>query len=103
MNLVDLRKLAIRKQARIRFGLKNGMQCVITETGLARVPDLNATPDFNLETELAGASEFSMEEAAAVGSKGAKPRPVPLSRDQITALTQNAPAGVAVHDDHEDE
>ena len=103
MTLVDLRKLAIRKQARIRFGLKNGMQCVITETGLARVPDLSATPDFNLETELAGASEFVLEEVGAAGSKAPKPRPVPLSREQLTAMTQNAPAAGAAHDDHEDE
>ena len=53
MTLVDLRKLAIRKQSKIRFALRNGMECVISEDGIARVPALKAVPDFNLEQELA--------------------------------------------------
>ena len=53
MTLVDLRKLAIRKQSKIRFALRNGMECVISEDGIARVPALKSVPDFNLEQELA--------------------------------------------------
>ena len=103
MTLVDLRKLAIRKQARIRFILNNGMQCEITEVGVARVPELKSAPDFNLETELAGAVNFVLEEVPAAGSKSAKPKPVSMSRDQISALAHASPAAVAAHDDHEDE
>ena len=57
MKLVDLRKLAIRKQHKIRFRLTNGMECVIDEDGVARVPASNAVPDFNLEQELAAAAD----------------------------------------------
>jgi hypothetical protein len=38
MTLVDVRKLAIRKQSQIRFNLRNGMECIISEDGIARVP-----------------------------------------------------------------
>ena len=53
MKLADLRKLSIRKQLKIRFRLPNGMECVVTEQGLAQVPALRRVPDFNLEQELA--------------------------------------------------
>ena len=52
MKLADLRKLSIKKQLRIRFRLKNGMECVINEHGVAQVPALQAPPEFNLEEEL---------------------------------------------------
>ncbi|MEO8592172.1 MAG: hypothetical protein ABI759_02520 [Candidatus Solibacter sp.] len=103
MNLVDLRKLAIRKRATIRFGLKNGMQCVISETGIARVPELQASPDFNLEAELAGATEFVLEEVPVAGAKGAKTRPTPLSRAELSAMTQMSPTAAAAHDEHDEE
>ena len=66
MKLADLRKLAIRKQIRIRFPLKNGMECVINERGVAQVPALKAPPEFNLEEELATAETF-VTEAVATG------------------------------------
>ena len=44
MTLVDLRKLAIRKQSKIRFDLRNGMECVVSEDGIARVPASNPCP-----------------------------------------------------------
>ncbi|MEO8370808.1 MAG: hypothetical protein ABI806_16610 [Candidatus Solibacter sp.] len=101
MTLVDLRKLAIRKRSQIRFKLKNGLACVINETGVARVPDLKAVPGFNLEDELSAATEFVMEAVLPEGSKAAKVKPVVMNRDQIAA--QLAPATVAAHDEHDDE
>jgi len=101
MTLVDLRKLAIRKRSQIRFNLRNGMSCVINETGVARVPDLKAVPEFNLEEELGAATEFVVEAVLPEGSKAAKGKPVVMNRDQIVA--QLAPAAVAAHDEHDDE
>jgi hypothetical protein len=101
MTLVDLRKLAIRKRSQIRFKLKNGMWCVINETGVARVPDLKAVPGFNLEEELGSASEFVVEAVLTEGSKATKVKPVVTSRDQIEA--QLTPVTVAAHDEHDDE
>jgi len=101
MTLVDVRKLAIRKRSQIRFKLRNGMLCVINETGVARVPDLKAVPEFNLEDELGAATEFVVEAVLLEGSKAAKVKPVVMSRDQIVA--ELAPAAVAAHDEHDDE
>ncbi len=104
MTLVDLRKLAIRKQSRIRFALRNGMECVISEDGIARVPDLKSVPEFNLEQELAAATAFVVEAVAPAGVKGpARPKPAPLGRAELTALTIDSASAVAVHDEHDDE
>ncbi len=64
MRLIDVRKLAIRKQVRIRFPLANGMECVIDEHGLGRVSALGGRPDFDLEQELARAGRFTLEPLA---------------------------------------
>jgi len=105
MTLVDVRKLAIRKQSKIRFTLRNGMECVIAEDGIARVPALQTVPDFNLEQELAAATDFVVEAAVPAGMKNApKPKPVMMSRKELTAMALSSPGGaVAVHDEHDDE
>jgi hypothetical protein len=104
MTLQDLRKAAIRKQSKIRFVLRNGMECVIGEDGVARVPELNRTPDFNLDQELAAAQSFTLEAAALAGQKNSvKIRPIPMSRQQMSALALDTPASAAVHDEHDDE
>src|ERR1035437_3068660 len=69
MTLVDLRKLAIRKQFKIRFVLRNGMECVISEDGIAHVPALNSVPELNLEQELAAATASAVEAAVPAGMK----------------------------------
>jgi hypothetical protein len=105
MTLVDLRKLAIRRQSKIRFNLRNGMECVVSEDGVARVSALKSVPDFNLEQELAAATAFVMEAAIPAGMKNPpKPKPVPLARSEMSALVLDSPAAAAVpHDDHDDE
>jgi hypothetical protein len=89
MRLQDARKLAIRRRARIRFSLSSGMECVIDEHGISRVPGLASAPDFNLEEEFARAARFTLEPAA-----GASGRPELLARDQLEALAA-APSGSA--------
>ena len=93
MKLADLRKLAIRRQFRIRFALRNGMECVVDEHGVARVPALKGVPDFDLEMELAPANEFALEPAVS-GKDSPKPRTV--RRDDLAAMTSAAPSA---HDD----
>ena len=41
MKLADLRRLSIRQNVKIRFQLSNGLECVITERGVARGPPRN--------------------------------------------------------------
>jgi hypothetical protein len=105
VKLADLRKLAIRRQVRIRFELRNGMECVISEHGVAQVPALKSAPDFNLEEELASASRFSLDavepvkKKPAAASKGA-PVSTPVSREALAGMTAGGPATESpAHDD----
>ena len=103
MTLADLRKFAIRKQTRIRFPLKNGMECVINELGVAQVPALKHPPDFNLEEELGASGTFVLEPVAPAGTRN-PPKPATMSRVELTALTADGHGGTAApHDEHEDE
>ena len=97
MNLADLRRISIKTNARIRFPLSNGMECVLNEHGIAQIPALHAIPDFNLENELARAAKFTLEPTAQ--EKG-KPGPQILSREQMSALAGGKPA--ETHDEHDE-
>src|SRR5215467_9164742 len=101
MTLADLRKLSIRKQYRIHFRLRNDLECVISEQGIARVPTLKRAPDFNLEEELAAAGEFLLEPVAAGEHKNAE-RPRTIRREEMAALVGGGLAAGA-HDEHEEE
>jgi hypothetical protein len=103
MKLVDLRRLAIRKQCKIRFALRNGMECVIAEDGIARVPALKSVPEFNLEEELAAATAFVVDAGVPAGMKSpAKPKPVPLGRAALSAMALDSQGAVASHDEHDE-
>jgi hypothetical protein len=95
MTLSDLRKLSIRQQVKIHFRLQNGMECVVNELGVALVPGLHSAPDFNLDTELAGAAEFLLEPAP-------PSPPRSLRRDELATLAAASPAAAPVHD-HDDD
>lgn len=99
MKLADLRKLSIRKQLKIRFQLPNGMECVITEHGLAQIPELRQVPDFNLERELESVSEFVLEPARVEAKSPVKPKPV--GREELAAMTASGPAAAAA--EHEED
>ncbi len=58
MKLNDLRKLAIKSQLPVRFHLSNGMECIVDQHGLAKIPELRSAPDFDLDVELAKVTEF---------------------------------------------
>ena len=95
MKLADLRRLSIRKQLKIRFRLVNGMECVITEHGVAQVPALRRVPDFNLEQELSSVTEFVLEPVS-------DPKPVanPTPRAALEAMVSTGPSPSS---DHEEE
>ena len=102
MTLVDLRKLAIRRQTRIRFALRNGMECVITEQGVAQVPLLKGPPDFNLEEELVKVSQFVLDPVIAVKKPGSKDAPLTttIEREALSAMAGSGGAAPAAeHDD----
>jgi len=101
MKLVDLRKHSIKKQLKVRFRLRNGMDCVVNELGVAQVPGLDRVPDFNLEQELEAATVFVLEPLNA-GEKNA-PKPRTVSREEIATLVAAGPVATGHHDDHDDE
>jgi hypothetical protein len=97
MKLNDLRRFAVRRQARVRFHMLNGMDCVIDEHGISRTPGLSAPPDFNAEDELGKAKEFTVEWAAQP-----KSRPQAMTREQLEkAIAEVGAHPVAAHDHEE--
>jgi hypothetical protein len=100
MKLADLRKLSIRKNLKIRFQLPNGMECVITEHGVAQIPALRRAPDFNLEQELSTISDFVLEPVAARDQKQPAPAPRAVHREELASMVSAGPAASA---DHEEE
>jgi hypothetical protein len=104
MTLADLRKLSVRQHLKIRFQLRNGFECEITEHGIAQIPALRRVPDFNLEQELESISEFVLEPARELmpDKKDKKSASVArrLGREELASLVA-APASTGA--DHEDE
>jgi hypothetical protein len=104
MKLSDLRKITVKKHLRIRFALSNGMECIVDEHGIAKVPALRAVPTFNLEEEMAGVQAFVVEPAD--GGDGDKDKlKVKLryyTRDEMAALVTAGTGAAAAHDEHED-
>lgn len=99
MKLADLRKLSVRQNLKIRFQLPNGLECIITEQGVARIPALSRAPDFNLEQELVSIGEFILEPAAA--GKKASETTKRLRREEMESLV--APNSASAGADHEEE
>jgi hypothetical protein len=99
MRLADLRKLSIRQNLKIRFQLSNGMECIITEHGVAQVPALRRAPDFNLEQELVSISEFVLDSLIQDQKRPIAPRRV--GREELTRMA--APAASAAGAEHEEE
>jgi hypothetical protein len=99
MKLADLRKLSIRQNLKIRFQLSNGLECVITEHGVAQITTLRRAPDCNLEQELVSISEFVLDSAGQDQKRPIAPRRI--SREELAAIA--GPATSAAGADHEEE
>ncbi|MGO9230227.1 MAG: hypothetical protein ACLQKA_13615 [Bryobacteraceae bacterium] len=97
MKLADLRKLSIKQEMRICFAVAGGLECVVTERGIAQVPGLRGTPGFDLERELAAARQFRFEPAHQPDRKQTAPARL-LTRDEVVRLLGPASA-TAEHDD----
>jgi hypothetical protein len=89
MMLNQVRKLAIKSQITVQFPLPGGLECVIDQHGLAKIPGLKAAPNFNLEEEFAQATQF------VVGTQ-------PTTRAQLEFMTSAAGAGGAQPVEHEE-
>jgi len=99
MRLNDLRRLAVKKQLRVRFTLANGMHCIVNEHGVGTVPGLNGTPELNLEEELERATEFNLESAAAGRNAHGNSTVVGRERlQQMVGAEAGSPAAVPEHE-----
>ena len=100
MTLAVLRRFSIQKRCSVHFMLGNGMECVIDERGVARVPGLRKPPDFNLEDELTRAAEFQLEPVG----KQTENRPLlprSVTRAELSALASDARS--PLHGEHEED
>ena len=100
MTLLEVRKLTIRRQARIRFAAPGGSECVIDEHGVVRVAGLTGPPSFSLEEGFSGAGHFILEPVPAVGGK--TPAPRSLRREELEALVSDGAPTVRKTQDDED-
>ena len=98
MKLADLRRLAIRKNLRIRFQLARGWECIVNEHGVAQVPALKSVPDFNLEQELAAVPKFLLEPVTG-NAKNRPVKPQLLTREELAAMATASPTAAATHED----
>jgi len=100
MKLADVRKLAIKQRSRIHFAIAGGLECVVTEHGIAQVPGLREVPRFNLETELAASREFRLEPVA-VQERNRPSQARTLTRQEVEAMLGpvTAAASAAEHEE----
>jgi len=101
MKLTDIRTYAIRQQVRVRFSIANGMECVINEHGISKVPVLNRPPDFNLEQEFSRVSDFTVETVAPGNDRRAQKREM-LSRAELEARTGATPSPARAAAEHDE-
>lgn len=99
MMLNDVRRMTVRKQVRVKFGLSGGAECVIDEHGLGKVPQLKGPPAFSMEEEFGLAKEFILEPAV-LGTGRARSQPQKLTRHQLEELV--GPSGPVVEPDHDE-
>jgi hypothetical protein len=98
MNLNDLRKYAIRRQANVSFRLSSGMECIVDRQGVARVPALDRPAAFSLEQELATASEFQVE----MVSSAPKTARRTCSRTEMEQLAAAEPHAAEASNEHDE-
>ncbi|MCS7023713.1 MAG: hypothetical protein NZV14_02845 [Bryobacteraceae bacterium] len=99
MKLADIRRLAIRKQLRVSFRLPQGAECIITETGLLKIPELKSVPAFNVEAELGAVNQFRLEPAGAEASRN---RVETVSAAGLEKLLAATAATIPQTSDHEE-
>jgi hypothetical protein len=85
MNLVSLRRYAVRNRCRIGFRIEPAGECMIDEHGVLKIPSLKAAPGFNVDSLLGSVEQFFVE------TGGEAPKRQKLSRQQLEALLAEAP------------
>jgi hypothetical protein len=92
VTLTEARRYAVQKKTRIEFRTSQGLVVVVDESGVGRVPELKAAPEFVMTTEFDQAAEFTLV-------KGALRKNV--SRQELTELAGPSKAASHAHDEEE--
>lgn len=100
MKLSDIRRATVKKQLRVKFKLPNGMECIVDEHGLAKVPELKVVPDFDLEEALTTVQQFQIETVVEEPAKS-KVQHLPLAEFQKLMAVAGGSASALVHDHDE--
>lgn len=95
MKLTDLRRLAIRKQLRLRFPISEAMDCVINEHGILQVPSLKQVPSFQIQDHLNSAERFRVE----VPGSDKNQQVSRTELEKMVAALSPASASVSAHDE----
>jgi hypothetical protein len=91
VKLADLRRAAVKHSSRVRFSLPDGLECVVDEHGVARIPALQRATSVNIERELETVRQFSVEAGGEIRN---------LTRDQVERWAGGADQ--ARQEDHDD-
>jgi hypothetical protein len=82
--------------------MRNGMDCVITETGIAQIPSWKGIPDFNLEEELDAANSFLLEPVVVTVKGKSAPPARSIGKAELSEMASGS-TGAAAAAEHEDE
>lgn len=96
MKLNDVRKLAVRRQVKVRFLLSTGDECVVNEQGVGKVPALKAPPQFDLENEFSRAISFVLE------TPSAKVERKTITRQDLERMVVAGPSDTDHPHDHDE-
>ena len=80
MDLLAIRRYAIREGVRVRFTLDEVGECLVNEHGVVQVPSWRGVVHFNVEALLASVEQFSVDTAEE------PPKRQKVSRAQLQAL-----------------
>ena len=102
MRLSDVKRLAVKKQIRVRFTLSDGTYCIVNEHGVGTVPDLQGPPGFDLEEEFGRATEFSVESANVEKGRDARKQMTVVRREQLEQMTGAEGGSTVAVPEHEE-
>jgi len=102
MKLNDIRRLTIKQKLRVTFPLSNGMDCIVDEHGISRIPKLGVATGVNIEDELAAAAKFVVEVAGASKEKGGGAKARNLSRAELESMAASTSSAAPSSHEHEE-
>ncbi len=92
VDLIALRRYAIRNRVRVWFQVQPAGECMVDEQGILKIPALKGAPDYNLANLLGTVEQFIVE------TRGNPPKRQKLSRQELEGRLGEGPAGEAAEE-----